>query len=264
MEVTRPKSPAAPSTSLKEAVEKLKILYEKEKRGPIDKDTAMLALGYSAKSGAGLRMLATLGQYGLIERQGIGHIRVTDLGMDIILPSDNQHELEALRQASRQPDIFVELLERYSDSEGLPSDNALISYLIKRTPIPFGDSSARGLAKAFRETLEFTEPSKADIKGNGGKGDTAGNGGEPPPVDKTPKPTPPKGLGLVAGDSNMRTDTFILGEGAMVALQYPATLSQASYQDFEDWIGLELRKIKRLISTKKEYDEKEQATNAEA
>jgi len=257
MEEKRPKSPKAPSTSLKDAVEKLKTLYAKEKRGPIDKDAAMLAIGYSKNSGAGLRMVATLAQYGLIERQSAGHVRITDLGMDILIPRDREHELEAIRQAAHQPGIFVELLERYSDSEGLPSDNALISYLVRRTPIPFGDSTARGLVKALRETLEFTGPATTDIKGNGGNGDTSSNGGEKPPADRTLKPPPPKELESATGEPIMRTDTFILEEGATVALQYPAELSPDSYQDFEDWLGLELRKIKRLIKAKSIPDEEE-------
>ena len=56
----------------------------------------------------------------------------------------------------------------------------------------------------------------------------------------------------------MRTDTFILEEGSTVALQYPSTLTQSSYDDFEDWMKIELRKIKRLIGVKKE-----QATDIE-
>ncbi|SBP88008.1 hypothetical protein [Thiomonas delicata] len=52
-------------------------------------------------------------------------------------------------------------------------------------------------------------------------------------------PSPPPGAGL-------KQDTFSLDEGTVV-LQWPSSLSQESYDDFKDWIDLQLRKIKRSI-----------------
>lgn len=45
---------------------------------------------------------------------------------------------------------------------------------------------------------------------------------------------------------NVRQDVWNLDEGPVV-LQYPAKLSAASFEDFESWITLQLRKIKRGI-----------------
>lgn len=82
-----------------------------------------------------------------------------------------------------------------------------------------------------------------------GNGDAPGVGGK----DLLPKTTvetlPPTGAGLPKGEPGMRTDTFILEEGPVVALQYPGAWSQSSYEDFKDWMEIELRKIKRLIKT---------------
>ncbi len=47
--------------------------------------------------------------------------------------------------------------------------------------------------------------------------------------------------------SGSRQDTFSLDEG-MVILQWPATLSSDSYEDFESWIQLQLKKIKRSVA----------------
>ncbi len=44
----------------------------------------------------------------------------------------------------------------------------------------------------------------------------------------------------------IRQDVFTLDEGTAM-LQWPATLSSTSYEDFKDWIELQLRKIKRSI-----------------
>lgn len=51
--------------------------------------------------------------------------------------------------------------------------------------------------------------------------------------------SPPPSAGL-------KQDTFSLEEGTVV-LQWPSSLSQESYDDFKDWIDLQLRKIKRSI-----------------
>ena len=45
----------------------------------------------------------------------------------------------------------------------------------------------------------------------------------------------------------MKQDTFTLDEGPVI-LQWPASMSSTSYEDFNDWIELQLRKIKRSIS----------------
>jgi hypothetical protein len=44
----------------------------------------------------------------------------------------------------------------------------------------------------------------------------------------------------------LKQDTFTLDEGPVV-LQWPSKLSETSYEDFKDWIELQLRKIKRSI-----------------
>lgn len=43
-----------------------------------------------------------------------------------------------------------------------------------------------------------------------------------------------------------KEDVFTLDEGDVI-FQWPATLSEGSFQDLEDWTKLMLRKIKRSI-----------------
>lgn len=70
----------------------------------------------------------------------------------------------------------------------------------------------------------------------------------PPSVDTKIEPSA-GALGLSGAAprvaaSAMRQDVWNLDEGPVV-LQYPVKMSAASYQDFEDWINLQLKKIKR-------------------
>lgn len=57
--------------------------------------------------------------------------------------------------------------------------------------------------------------------------------GTPPPVRSAP--------------AGSKQDTFTLDEG-LVILQWPSSLSGASYEDFESWIQLQLKKIKRSVA----------------
>jgi hypothetical protein len=47
--------------------------------------------------------------------------------------------------------------------------------------------------------------------------------------------------------SGSKQDTFTLDEG-IVVLQWPSSLSETSFEDFESWIQLQLKKIKRSVA----------------
>jgi hypothetical protein len=61
----------------------------------------------------------------------------------------------------------------------------------------------------------------------------------------TPMVNPPKAPPIKPA-SGTRQDVFSLDEGVVV-LQWPEKMSPESYEDFESWIQLQLRKIKRSI-----------------
>lgn len=67
-----------------------------------------------------------------------------------------------------------------------------------------------------------------------------------PPEIKTPKPNVPKPA--VKREPGMKQDTFTLSEGDVV-LTWPAAISEASFQDLQDWLELMRRKIQRAVSS---------------
>ena len=69
----------------------------------------------------------------------------------------------------------------------------------------------------------------------------------PSPSQQTPPPAPQSMTPAFSSPSvGMKQDTFTLDEGPVV-LQWPASMSATGYEDFNDWIQLQLRKIKRSI-----------------
>ena len=51
-----------------------------------------------------------------------------------------------------------------------------------------------------------------------------------------------------------KEDVFTLAEGDVV-LQWPSQISKESVQDFEDWIGLIVRKVKRAAGAEENRDD---------
>jgi hypothetical protein len=72
------------------------------------------------------------------------------------------------------------------------------------------------------------------------------NRNPPTPTPPTPPaPTPPSGE-VVVRKAGTKQDVFSLDEGQVV-LQWPDAMSKTSFEDFKDWIELQLRKIGRTI-----------------
>lgn len=75
---------------------------------------------------------------------------------------------------------------------------------------------------------------------------TAGTSAAPPQRDQNNFPSMPANLQLTRPAMGIKQDTFSLDEGQIV-LQWPAQMSESSYEDFKDWVELQLRKIKRSV-----------------
>src|SRR5262249_13113734 len=63
-------TPRYPTVSLTEAISRAKMIYEKEHMSTLAPKALAEAMGYKGLSGASLRMIAALRQYGLIEGRG--------------------------------------------------------------------------------------------------------------------------------------------------------------------------------------------------
>lgn len=148
--MARVRSPSYPSVSLKEAIDFTSKIFKENRTNAIDRESAVLAMGYSSLSGRALSILSSLLQYGLISKADAGEIKVTQLSVNIMHSVDLSDKQSALLIAAKSPPIFKELVEKFTD--GIPSDNAIRSHLIQ---LGFADA-ALGLAiKSYTETDKF-------------------------------------------------------------------------------------------------------------
>ncbi len=158
------RSRAYPAITLEAAIARTKTLYDNDKRHPILTRSAVAYWDLSEGSGSAIRTLAALRHYGLTEATGRGddrRLRVTDLGMEIVIHPDHDSDefIRYVQQAALTPPFFKELWEKY-DGE-LPNDVSL-KHELERS----GDLNANIIPEfisTLRANLEFAKLNGSSI-----------------------------------------------------------------------------------------------------
>jgi hypothetical protein len=231
--MAKTRSPEYPAISLKEAIERVKLVYDKDYQNRLPKHVIAEHMGYKSLSGASLPVLSALTKYGLLEGRG-DETRVSDLAVALIAHEPGTPErMQALKQASVLPELFTDLDKRFQD--GKASDQAIRSYLLTSKFIPVAADAA---IRAYRDTKEFVEAESAGYNGHEAEPEAivTPQVHTPPSKPGTPPPAPPRAMTM--------HEKFMLDEGE-VSLSFPADLSMESFQDFEDRLGITLRAAKR-------------------
>lgn len=275
--MSRTRSPKYPNFSLRLAMKQAEKVFQADRRNVVDRLVAAKHMGYSSLSGPAEKSIATLVQYGLLDRIGVGQVRISQTAMDILHPDNPGQRHDALLKAANSPEIFKSLNARFP--EGV-SPESLESYLIREN---FMDRAIRPIAKAFSETQLFLEQSGVIKGGNS----TLGNGEEFEPLDDddedpgstepvreaapAPQATPTTaqvraatpGVGpLSASDMDhlpgegMTRAAFPLVEGN-VYLTFPSELSSEGYAELSEYLEIFLRRagrLKRLQEAKNDSD----------
>ncbi len=145
------RSPRAPGVALNEALDRVFQIYEAERLHPAPTDVVAQALGYkNANNGAALTLLASLRYLGLLSRPKDGFLVVTKEVEAYKFAPDEAMKHSLLIGFLRRPQLYAELLERYSS--GLPSDANLKFELIQRG---FAPNTAETALTVFRKSVEF-------------------------------------------------------------------------------------------------------------
>lgn len=152
------RSPNYPALSLPVAIDKVRTLYDFDKRNPTPPEVIAKHLGYGPTSGSGKRVLSALKAYGLLEERA-GSYRVSDLAIKLLhLPEGHPDRPAALQEAALGPEIFREMLAKYKD--GLPSDETLKAELI--TQRGFNPASVEEFVRNVRETVKLAQLSPGE------------------------------------------------------------------------------------------------------
>lgn len=146
------RSPAYPSLSLQDAIDAVAKIESQYRTAPVDREVAAKVLGYSGLTGASNTTLAALAHYGLVERAGKGHMRVTPRARAILHAQNAVEKADNLRAAGFEPDLFRELHERFPDM--IPPEDGVVTHLNRQG---FNQSAVRPAAKAYLSTLSYLQ-----------------------------------------------------------------------------------------------------------
>lgn len=186
--MSRMRSPGYPGISLEQAIDLVAKLHSKNRTNIIDRESAAKDMGYTGLTGRSLMLLGALAQFGLVGRAGKGDLKVTQTAVDILHGIEPSDRLKALREAGTAPKLFKELFERFP--AGVPSDNAIRSYLIQQG---FADVAIGPAIKSFLETNRFLEEATVSEShgGGGGAAPESAASTQPEIIVQTPQPIPP-------------------------------------------------------------------------
>jgi hypothetical protein len=130
-----------------EAITYAEQLWAKEKRTAVAPAIAVSAWQFKSFSGPARSTLATLRQYGLLDKTSDG-VRLSKLAMEIIhQPPESDERVEAIRAAAMKPTLFRDLAKTHGEA----SDDALRAYLITRKS--FSEDGAKRVIRAFRQSM---------------------------------------------------------------------------------------------------------------
>ncbi|WP_395753795.1 hypothetical protein [Prosthecobacter sp.] len=142
-----PRGPQYPAFSLRDAIQKVRVVWDHEKRNPCPFNVLVSHWNFSIKSSGARTAVAALMRYRLLDRVGEEY-KVSNLALSILLDGDDK--AEALRSTALSPKIFADLWQKYGTD--LPSEASLIHKLVLEG---YNASSIPAIIKDWKDTIEF-------------------------------------------------------------------------------------------------------------
>lgn len=258
------RSPKYPNFSLRTAVKQAEKIFKADRRNVIDRLVAAKHMGYSGLSGPADKSIATLLQYGLLERVGKGEVRISQLAVDILHPDGPRQRAEALVKAAFAPELFKAIKARFP--EGV-SPESLQSFLVREN---FLDRAIGPVTRAFGDNTTFLEQSGANDSGGSPASEAeelSSDDFEDEDMDAPPSPTiaqqmshtPAVGPLSVADMQHLpppgySSAAFPLAEGT-VFLSFPERLTSDGYAELAEYLAIFLKRAERTKRLQEAQDD---------
>lgn len=155
----RHRSPSYPAVGLRDAVSRVKNLYQKDGKAGAPPKLAAVHIGFQTPHGQAMAVLSALKKFGLVDMVK-GRLAPTQRAIEILnLPEDDSRRIQALKDAALAPPIYRELVDQHKAS-GFPADDVLGSELAAYKN--FNPNAVAGFVKDFKDTLDFAGLSGSD------------------------------------------------------------------------------------------------------
>src|SRR4051812_8555603 len=104
--MAKARSPGYPTIGLREALEKVRLVYEKDYQNRIPRRVVAEHMGYNSLNGKSLGVLSAVSKFGLLEGRGDENY-VSDLALQIIAHAPGTPERsQAIAEAASRPELF--------------------------------------------------------------------------------------------------------------------------------------------------------------
>jgi len=243
----RDRSPAYPFISLGNAIERLAAFDTKFGRHPAPADKAGLAWKMKEKSSQAFQTLAALKSFGLLDYKGVSAERVaflTDDGRNYLRAQQTTIKREILKRCALRP----KAINFYWQSWGAdrPIDAICLDELVIKGG--FTSSAADTFLRVYDDTVAFAGLTNGDtIEPEAEVEDTSGQ-------ELVMQTVVPQGSSRLvtqtathlAPAGGFLDESYPLDGGRAFILRRPESLSAAELDEFDDWVSLLQRKMKRL------------------
>jgi len=262
----RDRSPAYPFISLKTALDRTTAFDAKFGRHGSPLDKAGLAWGLKGDSSQAAQTLSALKYFGLVEYTGPTNSRevvLTDDARNYMRAQQASVKAEIIKACALRPKAMQTYWNRWGPDR--PIDEVCLDQLILKDS--FTEVAAKIFLRVYDETIDFVGAETGDKIG---VSDSKDDRDPPPPPAPTAAPAPKADLhqrqpakevvnaienrAIPPKGAGMRQEVFALPEGD-VTIQWPERLSTESLQDFNDWITILQRKVKRSAITPEAREE---------
>jgi hypothetical protein len=204
---------------------------------------AYLAWGMKGHTSQSQQTLGALKAFGFIDYEGSGDTRavsISDEGRTYLRAQQDEIKKQVLKRAALRPKWIAHFWPTWGADR--PPDPLCLDTLVLTHK--FNANTAPAFLKVYDESIAFAGLSSSDKVQSSVVEDDDEEETDIETLGQNP-PEPPGRRG--PAQVGMKEDTFNLDEGEVV-LQWPERLSQASFDDLESWLQLQLRKIKRRVT----------------
>ena len=149
----RHRSPNYPTVGLREAVTRVRKLYEADGKAGAPAELAAVHIGFAKPHGQAMSVLAALKKFGLVSEIN-GRWAPSQRAIEILnLPEADERRQRALQEAALSPEIYRQLAEAHRET-GWPKNDVLESELV--TYRNFNPNSVEAFVKDLKDSLEFS------------------------------------------------------------------------------------------------------------
>ncbi|MNQ76470.1 hypothetical protein D3C85_913130 [compost metagenome] len=250
------RSPSYPQMNLGKALDLAAKLYKGIHRGSVGNAEAQQIMGYAPRSGSALAALSALKRFGLMEGRD-PHIKLTELALQILEPSDARERADGIAQAATKPEMFAEVLESFGGR--IPADSAIRAKLVRDRG--FTSAGADAFIRSFKETFSFAEREASAFRIADEDITSASSEGEEEAYSKPQSSAPQHstaqtaaatpGAGPISASQlqhlpgpGMQQAVFPLVEGP-VYLNFPSDLTSDGYSELAEYLEIFLRRAAR-------------------